>query len=103
MNNGIFNPANKSQRYQDEIKALTEYFSLRLPACGPLTLTPEERSAGVDSLKGLHADLVRGAFVEWIAIRDYELSYNQTCIAFFTALDATQDPASLRASPSPTE
>jgi hypothetical protein len=84
---GIFDPANKSLCYQDEVKALTEYFTARLPVCGPLTLTDAERSRGVDSLKGLHSDLVRDAFVEWLAIRNYELSYNQTCIAFFTALE----------------
>lgn len=76
---------NFSQRYTDEIEALTEYFKERLPACGPVALTREEYQTGTDSLTGLHKMLVGGAFVEWLAKRKYELSYNQGCNAFFAA------------------
>lgn len=74
-----------SQRYTDEMEALTEYFKERLPVCGPVTLTRDEYGAGTDSLTGLHKLLVGGAFVEWLAVRNYELSYNQGCNAFFAA------------------
>lgn len=92
-------PAGMSDKYRNQIADLAEYFRLRLPACGPLTLTPKQRSAGVDSLSGLHKGLVSSACTEWLLTRKYDLSYNQVCIAFFTALD---NPAPTPA-PEPTD
>jgi hypothetical protein len=74
-----------SEKYNTEVSVLVDYYCQRLPACGPIALTEAEYKRGVDSLAGLHADLVRGSFVEWLSQRNYELSYNQTCSAFFTA------------------
>lgn len=77
-----------SERYTSEVEALTDYFKERLPACGPVVLTRDQYRAGTDSLDGLHKMLVSGAFVEWLAKRSYELSYNQGCNAFFAAARA---------------
>ena len=81
-----------SERYQKQIEDLTEYFKLRLPACGSINLTDDERKAGVDSLpeSSLAAALVRSACTEWLLTRNYELSYNQVCCAFFAALEAVE-------------
>jgi hypothetical protein len=76
-----------TQRYHDEITALTEWFMARLPALGGLELTKAERAEGGDSLKGPHEELWREAFYSWINDRHYELSYNQMCIAFFAAAE----------------
>lgn len=87
-------PASETaSRYEMEVRLLTNYFRERLAVCGPLAMTDERRKIGTDSLTGLHGDLVRGSFVEWLAMRNYELSYNQTCKAFFAALAlaTTQD------------
>lgn len=74
-----------TERYTQEVNDLREWFKQRLPAFGKIVLTEDEYKAGTDSLKGFQADLVRAAFVEWLAMRRYELSYNQGCIAFFGA------------------
>lgn len=72
-------------RYDEEVDALKEWFIERLPAFGKIKLTPDEYSAGVDSLKSYHASLRDAACVEWLAMRNYELSYNQACLGFFMA------------------
>jgi hypothetical protein len=90
-----------SERYQKEIEDLTAYFAVRLPACGPIVLTPEERKDGVDSLPktSLAAALVRSACTEWLLTRNYDLSYNQVCCAFFAALESP--PATLPSTGAP--
>lgn len=76
-----------SREYAKQIDDLREWFKQRLPALGKTSLTDDEWKAGTDSLKNYHADLVRGAFIEWLTMRQYELSYNQMCVAFFGAAD----------------
>lgn len=76
-----------SEEYAKQINDLREWFKQRLPALGKISLTHDEWKAGTDSLKNYHADLVRGAFIEWLTIRRYEPSYNQMCVAFFGAAD----------------
>lgn len=77
-----------SERYTSEVEALTEYFKERLPVCGAVVLTKDEYGAGTDSLTHPHKMLVGGAYVEWLAKHNYELSYNQGCVAFFAAAKA---------------
>jgi len=72
-------------RYQKEVADLIEWYAARLPVCGPVRLTQDEYSSGTDALQGLHATLAQAAFIEWLAMRNYELSYNQCCSAFFAA------------------
>jgi hypothetical protein len=50
-----------------------------------VTLTEDQYKAGTDSLDRYHSDLVQAAFIEWLTMRKYELSYNQSCVAFFSA------------------
>lgn len=76
-----------SDRYAQEVNDLRDYFAARLPVCGPITLTDEQRKVGVDSLVGLPKRLVSSACTEWLLTRGYDLSYNQVCCAFFAALD----------------
>jgi hypothetical protein len=76
------------ERYAKEINDLREWLKLRLPALGKFKLTRDQWEAGTDSLKNYHADLIRDAFIEWLTTREYELSYNQMCAAFFAAADA---------------
>lgn len=81
---------NMSERYQKEVSDLVDWYAARLPACGPLSLTQDEYKRGTDALTGNHATLARAAFVEWLAMRNYELSYNQCCSAFFEAAKRTR-------------
>jgi len=74
-----------SERYQKEVNDLIEWYAARLPACGPFSLTESEYKQGTDALKGNHATLAQAAFIEWLATRNYELSYNQCCCACFEA------------------
>jgi hypothetical protein len=76
---------NVSDKYKQQIADLTDWFVERLPALGPVVLTEGEHKVGVDSLSGDHAELAREAFDVWLSERRYELSYNQTCNAFFAA------------------
>ena len=76
-----------SEDYAKQIDDLRVWFRERLPAHGQISLTKDQWKAGVDSLTGYHADLVRAAHIEWLTTRKYELSYNQTCVAFFGAAD----------------
>lgn len=76
-----------TERCAKEIDDLRSWFSRRLPSLPKFTLTRDKWKAGTDSLNGYHADLVRGAFIEWLTMRKYELSYNQMCVAFFGAAD----------------
>lgn len=76
-----------SEQYAKQINDLRAWFGERLPALPKISLTRDEWKAGTDSLKNYHADLVRGAFIEWLTMRKYELSYNQMCVAFFGAAD----------------
>jgi len=77
-----------SERYAKEVEDLRAWFMERLPVCGSISLTTDQYKAGCDSLAGLHHDLVRASSTEWLTKRRYELSYNQTCCAFFGAAKA---------------
>lgn len=74
--------------YNEQVENLTHWYKQRLPVCGPFVLTYDQYAAGVDSLTGKHAQLRDAGFIEWQAIKSYELSYNQGCVAFFTAANA---------------
>lgn len=64
---------------------LRDWFKARLTALPDVVLTQSEYRAGTDSLKEPHAPLTKQAFDEWLAKRNYELSYNQMCNGFFAA------------------
>lgn len=76
---------NMSDRYQKEVADLIEWYAARLPVCGPLQITEDDYRRGTDALTGMHLHLAQSAFIEWLAMRNYELSYNQCCSAFFAA------------------
>lgn len=79
------------ERYAKEVNDLREWLKQRLPALGKIKLTEAQWKAGTDSLEDAelpyHRDLVRGAFIEWLTMRKYELSYSQMCCAFFGAAE----------------
>jgi hypothetical protein len=81
----FFAPSNYSTRYQDEIVALTEWFTARLPPLGVIVLSQLDYNSGVDALTGAHGDLWKEASRVWLEDRKYDLSYNQMCVAFFSA------------------
>lgn len=74
-----------SPNYHQQIEELRDWFKAKLAALPEVVLTKYEYSAGTDSLKAPHAPLTKQAFDEWLAQRNYELSYNQMCSGFFTA------------------
>ena len=74
-----------SENYTKQINDLIQWFAERLPNLEQLKLTEAEYKIGVDSLKDYHAKLRDAAFIEWLTMRNYELSYNQVCNAFFAA------------------
>jgi len=74
-----------SDNYTKQIEDLRDWYKQRLPVFGKIILSEDEYKAGTDSLGGFHADLVKAAFVEWLSMRKYQLSYNQGCVAFFSA------------------
>lgn len=74
-----------SGRYSKEVADLRAWFAERLPALGPFTMSRDDYQAGVDKLPETHRDLRNQATNEWLTERDYELSYNQMCQAFFAA------------------
>jgi hypothetical protein len=74
-----------SDDYVKQIEDLRDWYKERLPAFGKVVLSADEYKTGTDSLEGFHGDLVKAAFVEWLSMRKYELSYNQSCVAFFSA------------------
>lgn len=75
-----------SERYTQEIEALKEWFKENLSSFPALDLTQDEFKAGTDSLKDGYAAIVSYAFWKWLYERNYELSYNQGCNAFFQAV-----------------
>lgn len=75
-------------RYSEEVDALKAWYAERLPALGPFTMSQSDYDAGIDSLPESHTGLAQEAFNEWITNRKYELSYNQSCQAFFAAANS---------------
>jgi hypothetical protein len=75
-----------SDNYQKQVNDLRAWFATRLPALGPIELSHAEIEGGIDSLTGEHKNLTDTAFNEWLTERNYELSYNQMCNAFFEAV-----------------
>lgn len=72
-------------RYTEEVGQLTGWFRNRLEPLNAFQMTEEDYQRGVDKLpKNLNA-LTREAFQHWLTQRKYELSYSQTCSAFFGA------------------
>ena len=74
-----------SGRYSEEVDALRQFFTERLPELGSFTMSQSDYSAGVDKLGFPRDALIEIASAEWLASRNYELSYNQMCQAFFGA------------------
>jgi len=74
-----------TENYHKQITDLTDWFSARLPNLGKVNLSRNEYKDGICRLTGNHDELQKQAFTEWLENRHYELSYNQMCIAFFSA------------------
>jgi hypothetical protein len=79
-----------SPHYRNQIADLTDWFAVRLKTMGPPRPTEQERIRGVDALPERYRKLTAEAFQVWLAERNYELSYNQLCIAFFMAAEDVQ-------------
>lgn len=78
--------------YGYQIDKLAEWFADKIAPWKHVEISKEQRSSGVDSVPDILRAIAEEAFREWGA-RRYELSYNQTCVAFFAAWDALQDSA----------
>lgn len=74
-----------SGRYSKEVNDLIAWFEERLPEKGAFVMSQADYQTGVDALKSPQHSLVNVAFTEWLSARQYDLSYNQTCQAFFAA------------------
>ena len=81
-----------SDRYIAETNALHYHFVAKMAELPPISLTEAARRVGTDCLPegSQHRAMVDEAFQEWLTSRDYELSYNQMCIAFFMAGETTE-------------
>lgn len=75
-----------SQLYRQQIIDLTEWFTVRLRRMPFIRPTEAQKVRGIDALPQPYRDLAKEAFDLWLAERSYELSYNQMCIAFWSAL-----------------
>lgn len=72
-------------RYDDEISVLIEYFKKNLATHEPFSMTEEQFQSGCDGLESESLkQMIHDTFELWLSDREYELSYNQMCIAFFT-------------------
>jgi hypothetical protein len=79
-----------TDEYTTQVSDLTAWFAERLPALPTLSLTWAQYTRGVDALpQGQHLHLVHEAMATWLKERNYELSYNQMCQAFFAAAKET--------------
>lgn len=74
-----------SPRYEKEVADLTEWFKAKLAELPEFKITQMEYNAGVDLTGPPYIKLAGEAFDEWLSKRNYELSYNQMCMAFFGA------------------
>lgn len=75
-----------SDRYNQEIVDLKIFFAEQTAAFPPIEITDEQRRVGIDALPEAYRSLNLSAFNKWLTERNYELSYNQSCIAMFAAL-----------------
>lgn len=73
--------------YNKQVVDLTNWFYERLKG-ETIEITREDHKRGIDTLSPEFNQLAKDAFDEWGNDRDYELSYNQLCIAFFGAAES---------------
>jgi len=71
-------------RYADEVAALTAWFRPKLEG-QTLRISAAQHHQGTDGLPEPFHGMVTEAFDEWLYNRNYELSYNQMCVAFYGA------------------
>lgn len=74
-----------SDLYIKQINDLQEWYEKELEKLPEFTMTEAEYKNGVDSLPEPYLSLTTEAFNEWLKEKNYELSYYQTCNAFFQA------------------
>lgn len=74
-----------SQLYLDQVIDLAAWFRRRIPEIEVPAVTREMMNAGVDALGESVKRLCDEAHAEWLRERNYDLSYNQVCKAFFVA------------------
>ncbi len=80
-----------SPRYEQEITDLSAWFETAMDGLPSITMTEAQYSRGTDALpEGEYCHLVAKAFSLWLNDRNYELSYNQICNAFFTVGTKTE-------------
>lgn len=77
--------------YGYQIDELAEWFTDKVAPWKHVEISKEQRNSGVDSVPDILRAIVEEASREWGAVRKYELSYNQMCVAFFAAWDKLQD------------
>lgn len=82
-----------SREYGKEIDILAAWFHDKIEPWQHMEISEEQRKNGVDDIPEILKEITLEAFREWGRSRSYELSYNQTCIAFFAAWDKVQDKA----------
>lgn len=76
-----------SEKYLQQITDLTAWFVGRFANLPPLAMTDGDIALGCDAVKDeAYRRIIAESFGEWLNERSYELSYSQTCSAFFAAL-----------------
>jgi hypothetical protein len=75
-----------SEQYHQIIELLTQRFVSELVDCEQMTLTKGEYQTGVDALPDTVRKKVHTVRKNLEDEQEYEISYNQLCIAFFTAM-----------------
>lgn len=75
------------KRYRKELHNLTLWLRAALSCVPEFTITCQQYLYGVDALPSYLKDICNNAFHVWLTHRNYELSYNQMCIAFFSAAE----------------
>jgi hypothetical protein len=76
-----------SDEYEKEVRLLEAWFIEQIAGLEPLSLTTAEYKIGTDAVPEPWKGIVAEAGKIWLAHRNYELSYNQICRAFFAAAD----------------
>lgn len=82
-----FPSTDMSKLYRDTVNSLYAWFKQEIVLYPDICLTETEYNRGVDALAEPYKSLLDYAFQKWLYAYKYELSYSQTCSAFFAAAE----------------